>query len=123
MASITNSTEEQLPSDYIQRQWKYVGYKGFSEFLASDPDFDIFRRFGAIGVRAILALQDELVELEAQLDEFEKPLMQVDECKVHNGTFREETQEVRLAIMSEIQTKLRVYCTSSQPQSQCRSHG
>ncbi|KAF8533982.1 hypothetical protein BDD12DRAFT_897285 [Trichophaea hybrida] len=47
---------------------KIFGYRGLSNFLDSNPEFLVFRRFGRLSVRNILYLQDELCELQEQLD-------------------------------------------------------
>ena len=52
-----------LPPDYNRKQWKYVGYRGYCEFAASDNDFLLLRRFNKLAIRSLLAIQDEIVEL------------------------------------------------------------
>jgi hypothetical protein len=47
--------------------WKYVGYKTFSRWMASDSAFLVVRRFGALNARIALSMQDEIVQLEEQL--------------------------------------------------------
>lgn len=106
--------EATIPHDYSRKQWKYVGYRDFCEFAASDHDFLLLRRFDKLTTRALLALQDEIVELEDQLESFENRLMQSGASDVHNGTFREEKQEVRVALVKEIHSKLRIYCQWSE---------
>ena len=54
-----------------RKPWKYVGYKAFSEWAASDNDFFVLRRFGALNTRVILKLQDEISELEEELEKLE----------------------------------------------------
>jgi hypothetical protein len=44
----------------------------FGEFLASDPELLIFRRFDLLNARALLYLQSELMSLETQLLEFDE---------------------------------------------------
>ena len=48
---------EPSQTEIDQKPWKYVGYQSFSRFVASDNDFFILRRFGALSVQIILALQ------------------------------------------------------------------
>jgi hypothetical protein len=98
------------PPDLKQKQWKYVGYRGFCHFAASDNDFLLLRRFGNIATRSLLALQDELVELESQLETLENQLMCSTGPEVHHGSFREETQEARVELIKEMTLKLRAYC-------------
>ncbi|KAJ4142269.1 hypothetical protein NW754_009719 [Fusarium falciforme] len=49
------------------KPWKFIGYKGYAEFISSDDDWFILRRFGALNVRVALALQDEVSVLEEEL--------------------------------------------------------
>lgn len=50
--------------DRKKQPWKYIGYRGFCKFVASDDDFFVLRRFSTLSSRVLLALQDELSELE-----------------------------------------------------------
>jgi hypothetical protein len=97
------------------KPWKNIGYRGFCEFVDSDHDFFVLRRFGSLSVRVLLALQDELCELELQLQILERRLSDPTAEDVHNGSFREETSECRLSLIREIDKKLRAYskCTRS----------
>ncbi len=86
--------------DVERKAWKYLGYQSFANFVASDHDFFVLRRFGALSARVLLGLQDELSCLEGQLDVVESRLRQRDGPQVHNGTFRHETQEERKQLVS-----------------------
>ncbi|KAI0889584.1 uncharacterized protein GGS22DRAFT_148652 [Annulohypoxylon maeteangense] len=57
----TQREVEELP-------WKYRGYKDFTACVAADADFFAVRRFGRLHSRALLTLQDQIVELEKRLD-------------------------------------------------------
>lgn len=92
-----------------RKRWKYIAYRGFCEFVASDNDFFILRRFSQLTAQVLLALQGELSELEAQLCILETYLSSKSGPDVHSGSFREETQETRLELVREIDTKLRSY--------------
>jgi hypothetical protein len=49
----------------IKKQpWKYVGYKSYASWVASSDSFFHVRKFAALNVRVILALQDEISVLE-----------------------------------------------------------
>ncbi len=56
----------QRPKDYLE------GYAELAEFIASDDDFLLFRRFGALGARNLLYLQAEVQVLEAQLKQLDE---------------------------------------------------
>lgn len=58
--------------DVWDQPWKYTGYKKYSWFLASDDHFMIFRRFGTLNARIILALQDELSVAEEKLKKLDE---------------------------------------------------
>ncbi|KAF2109647.1 hypothetical protein BDV96DRAFT_502346 [Lophiotrema nucula] len=109
------------PDDYSRKQWKYVGYRGFCDFVASDNDFFILRRFSKIATRSLLALQDDLVELENQLKILEGRSMQKAGPDVHHGSFRQETHDERAALIEEMQVKLRNYYDLANSFSQLRS--
>jgi hypothetical protein len=50
----------------------HIGYGLVSEFISSDADLNIFRRFLALNARNILYLQSELMELEARLEQLDE---------------------------------------------------
>jgi hypothetical protein len=111
MAASVDPTPAVAPplSDYEKKPWKYIGYRSFTSFIASDNDFFILRRFSTLAVRVLLALQDELAELEDQLATIDARLSDPLAPDVHNGSFRQETSEMRLELIREIDRKLRSY--------------
>lgn len=108
-ASSRVQPQEPTREDRKKQPWKYVGYRNFCEFVASDDDFFVLRRFSVLSARVLLALQDELAELEGQLEVHEKELASTSAPNVHNGTFRDEHSETRLDIIREVDRKLRAY--------------
>jgi hypothetical protein len=81
---------------------KYVGYRVFSKWIASDQAFCIVRRFGALNMRAILALQDEIVALEEELDGMDKNHSSKEMPDgVENGSFRNDTHSERSKLIRE----------------------
>lgn len=97
------------PEEVDRKPWKYLGYEEYSSFISSDDDFFIIRRFGALTARIILALQDQISELEEELGNLEKKLKRYDSPAVHNGSFREETQTERAELVWKINRSLREY--------------
>ncbi len=95
--------------DVDRKAWKYAGYRSFCEFVSSDEDFFVLRRFGTLSARVLLDLQDQLARLEEKLEATEQQLRQRDIPDVHNGSFRRETQTERKEIISEAQRVLREY--------------
>ena len=104
-----NATWEPSKIEVDQKPWKYRGYQSFSKFVASDNDFFILRRFGALSAQVILALQDELSCLERDLEVIEKRHREKDAPDVHNGSFREETQQDRKQLLLDARPLLREY--------------
>ena len=99
--------------DIWDQPWKYTGYKKYSWFLASDDDFMIFRKFGTLNARIILALQDELSVAEEELKRLDEEYSLKTSPRLHNGSFRYERDEVkqqeRRKLVSEIKDKLKEY--------------
>ena len=71
-ASPTTGTYSVDEKTKHNKAWKYEGYRGFSEWMASDDDFFIIRRFGTVNARVILWMQNQVVEKERQLAELDK---------------------------------------------------
>src|SRR6186713_513360 len=91
------------------KPWKYIGYQGFCDFLASDNDLFVLRRFSSLSARVLLALQDELSQLEHELTALEAEVRKRDAPDIHNGTFREDTQQRRLQIVLTASQRLAAY--------------
>lgn len=111
MSAAAPNTAIALESLFAARRtkpWKYVGYQGFSRFIASDDDFLFFRRFGDLSVRVLLVLQDEIVRLEAQLDALNESLSEDTAPDGHNGSFRTEPSQDRNEILHKVISKLQV---------------
>ena len=105
--------EPPAPSELSQvevgsKPWKYAGYRSFCEFVSSDDNFFVLRRFGALSARVLLNLQDQLACLEEELEAREQELRQTDE-DIHNGSFRGDTDGKRKNIITEAQRVLREY--------------
>ncbi|KAL7792735.1 hypothetical protein V8C43DRAFT_282327 [Trichoderma afarasin] len=99
--------------------WKYVGYRGYSRFISSDDDFFILRRFSVLNVRIALALQNQLVMLERQLNELDNKYEE-SEAQIHNGRFEGDEKD-REELISCIKKKLRKYNELVLQQSALRS--
>lgn len=70
----------------------------------------------------ILALQDQLSRLEQDLKAIEKRQRQKDAPDIHNGSFREETQDDRKKPLLEARHLLREYSDLVLQHSQLKSH-
>ncbi|QDS72495.1 hypothetical protein FKW77_010072 [Venturia effusa] len=89
---------------------KMLGYPFYCRFIADEPTLFMVRRFGALNVRAALALQDELVELEEALIDGEEYTREILAGEYDNGSFRldPDTDRKKL-IMEKLVPKLTSY--------------
>lgn len=104
------SVEADVPSpeELARKPWKYIGYKGYSEFLASENDFYIFRKFEILNSRIALALQDQVFILEEELEELDVRYSSTSATDVNNGSFRDD-QPDREELLEKIHDKLTKY--------------
>jgi hypothetical protein len=101
---------EQLTQEEIERKpWKYVGYKGYTKFIASESDFFILRRFTAASIRVALYLQDQVATLVKDLEEIDRRSSQKSAPDYHNGSFRYDENEERQDILVRLHTKMTEY--------------
>lgn len=83
--------------------WKYAGYRVFSKWVASEQAFFIVRRFGALNTRVILALQDEIVQLEQTLNALDESFSRKEkDTSTNNGSFRYDPSVQRRELVQEI---------------------
>ncbi|KAI8623321.1 hypothetical protein F5Y19DRAFT_468605 [Xylariaceae sp. FL1651] len=90
-----------LPEEARKRPWKYVGYRRYAQYLASDDDLLIFRRFRVLNTRVALLLQDRITALEKRLQKLDDAYNKSDEDPINNGAFGEDTDD-RDTLMNEI---------------------
>jgi hypothetical protein len=85
--------------------------------MASDQAFFILRRFGTLNTRVLLAMQDEIVELEDRLNFMDEEYSRKDYTDaVDNGTFRDDPFGDRRKLVQEIlPEKLARYSILSDP--------
>ncbi|CZR68524.1 uncharacterized protein PAC_18423 [Phialocephala subalpina] len=96
--------------DVLKAPWKYIGYRVFSKWIASDQSFFIVRRFGALQARVVLSLQDEIVRMEEELDSMDKAYSRKAVPKVvDNGSFRNDPWSERGGHIKKICEKLKYY--------------
>ncbi|KAL2687391.1 hypothetical protein Neosp_004951 [[Neocosmospora] mangrovei] len=105
-----STTVETPPSEeeIHLKPWKFIGYKGYAEFISSDDDWFILRRFGALNVRVALALQDEVSVLEEDLKKLDATYSQRGAPDRHNGRLRGDVEE-RRALIELLSDKLYKY--------------
>ena len=72
-------------SDEIRKNnCMYVGYRGASQWMSSDNDFFVARRFATLNTRVLLTKQAQIYELNRQLDKLEKPWHDIHSAKAYN---------------------------------------
>ncbi|KAI2634134.1 hypothetical protein GGS26DRAFT_589978 [Hypomontagnella submonticulosa] len=107
--AVDDKDENQPSQDDIFREpWKYVGYRGYAQFISSDDDFLIFRQFQELSARTALRLQDKVSVLEARLMELDDSHSRKASDPVNNGTFRNKKDD-RETILDEIEAALGRY--------------
>jgi hypothetical protein len=85
-----------------------------SEWMASDTDFFVIRRFEVLNARVILKLQTEICALESRLS-------YLDRSSKHNGhgsaprSFLEDDSEDRIDLLEELEKKLDHYSKKCNP--------
>ncbi|KAE9364244.1 hypothetical protein N431DRAFT_421114 [Stipitochalara longipes BDJ] len=114
-------TLEITQDDIYHQPWKYTGYKKYTWFLDSDDNFLVFRRFGALNARILLALQDDLCVLEERLKELDNKYSLKSAPRIHNGSFRYDQQVDRILIIDEIKETLKEYNQFLSTNSQLRA--
>ncbi|KAK1544994.1 hypothetical protein CPAR01_02496 [Colletotrichum paranaense] len=100
--------EEPTEEEIQEKPWKYIGYKGYTNFISSDDDFFVLRRFDSLNVRAALALQDELSWLEEELGVLDNEFSAKAADDFNNGTLRQDVPD-RIDLVRIISVKLRDY--------------
>lgn len=103
-------TEDPTQDEIERKPWKYIGYKGYSEFLATENDFFIFRKFTSLNCRIALVLQDQLSVLEKDLDDLDCEHSKKSAGDINNGSFRDDCED-RSKVVDSIHTKLAQYST------------
>jgi len=102
---LSSCSQDLTYSDIDDKGWKYTGYRQFSCFIASSPDFFLVRRFDVLNARVALNLQDQLSELEERLEALDILYSRKEAQDVNNGTFRDELPDCA-TLLAKIQSKL-----------------
>jgi hypothetical protein len=105
-----NVTQEEVD----KKAWKYIRYKGYADFIASENNFFVLRTFASISARIALSLQDQVTVLENRLGELEKQYSSREARDVNNGSFRDNSVD-RAKLYEELRVKLMRYCEVFRP--------
>lgn len=115
LSTSTDSLPDESPlteQEIETKPWKYIGYKGYSSFIASENDFYIVRRFATLNTRIALALQDQVAVLEEELEELDARYSRRDAEDLHNGSFGDDRED-RMKLVESIAEKLMKYSSST----------
>lgn len=91
-------------------------------WMSSDNDFFVLRRFGEVGARVLLYMQDQIVELEEQLRREDELCKRAPKEFADSGTFRGDPNTQRREIMQKLSVVLDKYRNNSQFQAESLSH-
>jgi hypothetical protein len=81
------------------------GYPQFAALINADPAFAVFRRFGTLRARSLLYKQDELVEMEARLNELDA----TERRQVYLSSRRRDSNDERKKLVQSIDKALIEY--------------
>ena len=77
--------------------------------MASDDDFFVLRKFGIVGARVALHLQDQVAWLEEQLEHEDKLCRQGPVHLADSGTFRLDQRPNRRQLLADLASSLERY--------------
>ena len=86
------------------------------KWMSSDDDFFVLRRFGKVGTRVLLSMQDQIVELEEGLQREDEWCKTAPKDYADNGTFRRDRNPQRRKILHDLSYMLERYRTHTQLQ-------
>ncbi|KAI9761703.1 MAG: hypothetical protein M1840_001734 [Geoglossum simile] len=92
------------PAQTVAFRWRDIGYRGASEWMSSEDDFFLVRRFATLNTRVLLAKQAEISGYERQLDELDDPAPDSD-----NSTFLEDPRPERKDLVKKLWRELKDY--------------
>lgn len=78
-------------------------------WMASDDDFFVLRRFGKLGARVALYMQDQISALEEDLQIEDDLCRKAVKEESDSGTFRKDPRQLRQQIMIQLCIKLEQY--------------
>lgn len=107
--SVQKPTTASFDQDRFKKPWKYEGYQSFGDWMASDDDFFLFRRFQSLNAQTILWMQDRIAQIEERLEEIHKNVEHAE--KLRNDSFRwdEKCMQERYKLMGELSGLLHHY--------------
>jgi hypothetical protein len=86
-APVHTPTQQDNPQFQLQNAFKYHGYPAFSQFMASENDFFLLRRFGEMNARVLLHLQWRISQLEEKIHEIDESCKTDGNTQARNNSF------------------------------------
>ena len=108
--------------EHLSYEKETIGYAKVAEFIATDKELAIYRRFDRTAARILLALQSEILSKQNQLDNLDAEDARDPDEKVQkvartiDGEFagpRSAREEEKLRLCKELRGLLKDYCKSS----------
>lgn len=103
------STGNPSPEEIKAKPSHYIGYPGFANWIASDNDFLVLRRFDGLAARVLLRKQWQLCKVEKQLADLDLKLSRGDDDSIDNGSF-ESDDPARTVCIGDADKQLGEYC-------------
>lgn len=104
-----DATQEPTEEELEKKPWKFIGYRGFSTWMASDDDFFVVRRFDNLAARVILLLQWDISKLDSKLADLDFERKHGFGADLNNGSFECDDDDRQDCIRS-VHGKLKEYC-------------
>ncbi len=123
--TVTSSqgSQQQTFSDDEKRTWafKFKGYPALARWMGASEDFFLIRRFGDLNARILLAMQDDIMQLEERLqtidkryeDAFFDKATQKPLTPSRNDTLRCDPDPERRQILGKLRPMLKEYSMTS----------
>ena len=102
----------------LPRKRKLLGYAQVADFISSDKELAVYRRFDRTAARLLLVLQSEIMHKQAQLDELdeqdakdpEKRFLAASTIYEELSERREPRDDERHKLLDALKTSLKEYC-------------
>ena len=103
-------------SEKGETNYQYQGYPGLSRWMASSSDFLMLRRFSPLQVRCLLALQDDIVRVEREIEAWDVYAQRLPrESKGgNNGSLGHDPHKPRRALIRQVTPLLDQYSRYAQ---------
>ena len=103
----------------LPKKREITGYAQVADFISSDKELAVYRRFDRTAARLLLVLQSEIIFKQGQLDELdeqdakdadEKRFLAASTIYEELSERREPRDEEKQRLLAELRTSLKEYC-------------